>query len=130
MSLFSSCQVHNKLLQYFFFSNKQVRLLSAEKPTVEKQATPELLYVLKLRSCSRQNFCVHFIREMFSNDERRESNVKCKRGKKKLDEATMQMVKENAFNLYPLTSGEQQHTAWRLCERAIDESCHRLNRRV
>ena len=73
---------------------------------VEKVVTPELLYTLRLQSCSRPNFCVRFIRELFSVDERRECNVKGQRGKKKVDEAKIQVVKENAFNLYPLTSGE------------------------
>ena len=128
--LFSYCKVHYKLLHCFSFSYKQNSLVSAEKAQVERQITPELLYQLRLRSCSRPNFCVQLIRELFSNEERRECNVKGKRGKKKLNEAKMLIVKENAFNLYPVTSGEQQHTAWRLCERAIDESCRRLNRRV
>ena len=78
----------------------------------------------------QKRFSVNFVRELLTMEERRESNIKGKRGKSKLDETKIRVVKENAFNLYPLTSGEQQQTAWRLCEKAIDESCRRLNRRV
>lgn len=91
--------------------------------------TSETLYKLRLKSCSRPNFCVNLARELFTTDERQESNVKGKRGKKKLDAAKMKVIERNAFHIYPLTTGEQRHTSWRYCEKAIDESCRRLNRR-
>lgn len=113
-----------------FFSNQgQHSIQGRESQIPSKAITSELLYNLRMRSCSRANFSVNLVREIFSITERKESNVKGIKGKKKLNELKLQQVKSNAFSLYPLTSGEQQHTAWRLCERAIDESCRRLNRR-
>ena len=89
-----------------------------------------MLYSLRLKSCSRANFSVNLVREIFSKEERQESNVKGKRGKKKLSEGKMSIVQEKSFQIYPLANGEDYYKSWRLCERAIDESNRRLNRRL
>ena len=69
---------------------------------------------------------------IMGNQSRQENGeIKCETQirEEKLNRAKMLVVK-NAFNLYPLTSGKQQHTAWILCEKAIDESSHNPIRRV
>ena len=97
---------------------------------IEINITSEMLNTLRLKSCSRANFCVNLARQLFSVEERQESNVKGRRGKKRLNEAKMKVIETNAFHVYPLATGEHHHLAWRLCEKAVDESCRRLNRRV
>lgn len=84
----------------FWLGYKQVLLPSVAKQVFEKQVTPELLYKLRLSICSRPTFFVNFVRKLFSSKERRESNMKGKRRKNKLDEAKIQAMKENAFNLF------------------------------
>ena len=91
--------------------------------------SPETIYKLRIKSCSRPNFSVNLARELFTSTERQESNVKGKRGKKKLDTAKMKQIEMNAFQIYPLATGEQYHTSWHYCEKAIDKSCRRLNRK-
>ena len=45
--------------------------------------------------------CVNLARELFTSKERQESNVKGKRGKKKLDAAKMKETERNAFQYTP-----------------------------
>ena len=58
-----------------------------------------------------------------------EANIKGKRGKKQLDGGRMKLIQSSAFQMYPLATGEQRHTAWQYREAAIDKSCRRLNQR-
>ena len=52
------------------------------------------------------------------------SNVRGKRGKKKLDPVRVDKIKEATFKLWPL---EGKEDAWSECKRAIDERGRQLN---
>ena len=103
-------------------------VLSYQERTKSVKLTQELLNHIRTKSCSRPNFCVNLVRELFTIEERRQSNVRGKKDKKQLNQQLMDLVKNSAFQMYPLATGEQQLLAWNHCIKAIDESCRRLNR--
>lgn len=96
--------------------------------TVPAQFSASFLMDLKSQSCSRANFASKLARTQFTEEERKNSNVKGVLGKKKLDQKKMIQIKEAVFQIYPCESGESQHSAWITCCKAVDESCRRLNR--
>lgn len=77
---------------------------------------------------SRHNFAVSLVRECFSEEIRKVSNVSGKRGKQALDADKMQAITEATFQLYPCERHENKIAEWKKCRTAIDESCRRLNR--
>ena len=87
----------------------------------------DLLFKLKQESASRKNFAVKLVREWFSEEERRTSNVAGKKGKKKLNEVKMGIVKTKTFFIWPLEHNEVEKTVWAGCVAAIDEANRRLN---
>ena len=107
-----------------------------EKPWYCSPAVPSpqfsagFLVDLKSQSCSRANFSAKLVRKLFSEEERRTSNVKGVLGKRKLNPAKLQQVKEAAMQMYPCESGENHHNAWTVCCKAIDECNRRLNKKM
>ena len=85
--------------------------------------TPEFLYEVKSQSCSRSNFAANLVRKLFREDERRQSNVNGKLGKKKLDTKRMQQIRKAVFQMYPCESRENEIHVWAYCCKAVDESC-------
>lgn len=83
---------------------------------------------VKRQSCSRNNFATNMVRKLFPLEERRISNVKGVLGKKQLDPEILSQIREATFQMYPCDSGEKQDTSWRVCCKAIDESCRRFNK--
>ena len=100
--------------------------------TTDQEDIPELttsfLMNLRLDSCSRANFAAKLARSLFSEEERKTSNVKGVLGKKKLDPKRMLKIKENVFQIWPCETGETQLSSWSQCCKAIDEAGRRLSR--
>ena len=82
-----------------------------------------------MQSCSRQNFAANLVRNLFSEEERRASNVAGKVGKIKLDMSRMASVQLAVMQLYPCEVGERPEIAWASCITAIDEANRRLKRK-
>ena len=68
------------------------------------------------------------VRQLYTAEERKCSNVKGKLGKHPLDPVRLAIVRKSALEMYPLATGEREETVWRQCIKAIDEVCRRLNR--
>ena len=68
------------------------------------------------------------MRQLFTTEERKCSNVRGKLGKHQLDPVRLGVVRRSAMEIYPLATGEKEEAVWRHCIRAIDEACRRLNR--
>ena len=98
------------------------------QPQLSSQHLTGLVNEVRLQSCSRSNFCSNMVRRLYSVEERKRSNVRGKLGKSKLDPSRLAIVRQTAFQVYPLATGEREETVWRHCIKAIDESCRRLNR--
>jgi len=86
---------------------------------------PDRLSQLFIKSCSRQNFAVNLVRELFTEDTRKVSNYSGK-GKKKLDEKKMEYVKKTVF-LYHCCLEKDKVEKWKECTIMIDEANRRLN---
>lgn len=67
------------------------------------------------------------MRELFSDKERRTSNVNGIR-KKRSDKERIAAVRSMTFRNWPLESREDEDKAWKKCIGAIDEANRRLNR--
>lgn len=89
---------------------------------------PRFLEKQKKISASRQNFATILVRKFFSREVRIVSNVRGKRGKQKLSVDIMAAIKVATFKMYPLTSSEDEKTAWRSCCIAIDGANRQLYR--
>ena len=83
---------------------------SGAKPAIftgELTSTPNYLksldQLMKMRaeSASRRNFAIRLVREIFTIEERKTSNVRGKK-KNKLDEEKISYVRKTTFKLYPL----------------------------
>lgn len=98
------------------------------QPQLSSQHLTGLVNEVRLKSCSRSNFCSNMVRQLYSVEERKRSNVRGKLGKSKLDPTRLAIVHQTAFQVYPLATGEREETVWSHCIKAIDESCRRLNR--
>lgn len=68
------------------------------------------------------------VRELFPVEEWKKSNVKGVLGKEQLNPEKLTLVKEAMFQMYPSDVGEREDYAWRMCCKAIDESCHWFNK--
>lgn len=97
-------------------------------PERRAELTTSFLAQHRSKSCSRQNFAANLVRALYSHEERKESNVAGKLGKKQLNKGTMTDIRAAVFQIYPLGVGEREEKAWSACITAIDESCRRLNR--
>ena len=84
---------------------------------------------MRAESSSRKNFASRLVRELFTIEERKTSNVRGIK-KLKLDEDKIAYVRKMTFKLYPLEGGETEIKAWSQCITAIDEANRRLNRPV
>ena len=89
---------------------------------------PESLAAIKRDSCSRPNFATNMVRALFTDAERKASNVRGQMGKRKLDSDVMTRIEDATFRQYPLETGGKRKQAWRVCIKAIDESARRLHR--
>lgn len=96
--------------------------------TPAAQLTTGYLMNLKEQSCSRPNFGSKLARDLFTEVERKSSNVKGLQGKKQLDPKRILQIKEAVFQIYPLETGESHNSAWAACCKAIDSSNRSLNR--
>jgi len=84
---------------------------------------------VKSQSCSRANLATKLVKHQFTEEERKNSNVKGVLGKKKLDPKRLLKIKESIFQIWPCETGETQTGAWNQCCKAIDEAGRRLNRK-
>ena len=64
------------------------------------------------KSCSRRNFASNLVRQLFSKEVRKSSNV-AGRGKQMLDPVKISYVKSQCFEYFPLCGGEK-----------VDDECH------
>ena len=80
---------------------------------------------LKDQSWSRGNFAVRVMREVFSEEERRKSNVRGVGGKDRLDLTKMAYVRGVVLKRFP---DENEYKAWNECIKAIDGANWRLRK--
>jgi len=99
--------------------------IDAEDLKLEGLISQEKLSQLFCKSCSRPNFAVNLVRELFSEDIRKISNVSG-RGKKRLDEEKMAYIKATVFQFHPCPQAEKISEKWKECVIMIDESNRRL----
>ena len=103
---------------------------SAARPQPEQASAVQYdmpmsrLLNIRSSSCSRENFTANLNKELFSVEERLQSNIKGVLQKKKLDVKKVSYVQEQAFEFFPLTAAENKQQCWARCVRAID-SCNR-----
>lgn len=90
---------------------------------------PDRLTQIFVKSCSRPNFATNLVRELFTKEVRKRSNVAGKK-KDKLDAAKMEYVKSTVFKYHPCTQMDKMPEVWKECIRLIDESNRRLNKKV
>ena len=88
---------------------------------------PARIRFIQRNSCSRRNFAVNLVRNIFDEDTRKLSNVAGKLGKLKMNPVLMDYVKSLTFQYYPLEPFEREKKEWSNCVLAIDESNRRLN---
>lgn len=79
---------------------------------------------------SRPNFAANLNRRIFSEEERRVSNVSGTKRKKKLDPDWIDVIKENVFRYWPFEPGKPKINAWRECIRAIDTANRQLKHKL
>ena len=96
--------------------------------TTKAHFSAKFLTDIKKASSFRYNFAVNLVRECFTEEIRKISNVSGKCGKQALNPDKMQAINEATFQLYPCERNENKLTEWKKCRTAIDESCRRLNR--
>ena len=83
---------------------------------------------VRRKSCSRSNFAVNMVRELFSLEERKTSNVRGVLGKRQLDPNRLEKIRIATFQNYPCNAGEKEECCWRDACKAVDESCRRHNK--
>ena len=88
---------------------------------------PARIRFIQRNSCSRRNFAVNLVRNIFDEDTRKLSNVAGKLGKLKMNPVLMEYIKSVTFQYYSLEPFEKEKKEWHNCVVAIDESNRRLN---
>ena len=66
----------------------------------------------------------------YTEEERRQSNVHGKLGKKQLSPNRMEELRKAVFEQYPLEGFEKEKNAWADCVRAIDEAGRKLKKKT
>ena len=74
----------------------------------------------KRDSVSRANFVTVLVRKFFTKEVQISSNVAGKQGKNQFNRDMMAAIKVGSFKMYPLSSTEDEKTAWGECTKAID----------
>ena len=89
---------------------------------------PEYLVVSRGKSCSRRNFAVNLVRYLFTPEEMAHSNCSGTRGKGRLEQERLAIVRRTTLTLWPVEDKLQEKGEWAKCIYSIDEACRRLNR--
>ena len=89
---------------------------------------PEYLVVSRGKSCSRRNFAVNLVRYLFTPEEMAQCNCSGTRGKGKLEQERLAIVRRTTLTLWPVEDRMQEKGEWAKCIYSIDEACRRLNR--
>ena len=89
---------------------------------------PEYLVVSRGKSCSRRNFAVNLVRYLFTAEEMAQCNCSGTRGKSKLEQERLAIVRRTTLTLWPVDDRLQERVEWAKCIYSIDEACRRLNR--
>ena len=89
---------------------------------------PEYLIVSRGKSCSRRNFAVNLVRYLFTSEEMAQSNCSGTRGKSRLEQERLAIVRRATLTLWPVEDRLEERTEWAKCIYSIDEACRRLNR--
>ena len=87
----------------------------------------ETALLLKRSSCSVGNFAAKFLMVIFRPEELVNKNCTGTRGKERLDETKMGVLKKYVFKLYPCSPAHNE-LVWRKCVVAIDEFLRRKKR--
>ena len=102
-------------------------LNSGVTPYSSGMLEPAKIRYIQKNSCSRRNFAVNLVRNIFDEDTRKLSNIGGKLGKLKMNPVLMEYVKSLTLQYYPLEPFEKEKTEWSKCIIAVDESNRRLN---
>ena len=127
-------QLQSSASQDIYSPSEMELFLELDLPPVDTTiTTTDFSHVINVfdvrkRSCSRKNFCANLVRELFTKEQMKTSNVKGVFEKMRLDPQKISFVEKTAFQLYPLVESETTTKAWTACIRSIDEACRRLNR--
>ena len=89
---------------------------------------PEYLLVTRGKSCSRRNFAVNLVRYLYTPEEMAQCNCSGTRGKAKLEQERLAVVRRTTLTLWPVEDLAQERSEWGKCIYSIDEACRRLNR--
>ena len=92
--------------------------------------SPGFLVSTRAVSCSRGNFAANLNRTWFSMEERLISNVRGKNKKKQLSPQRMRRIYDATFQMYPMSSKENEKDTWAECIKAIDSSNRQLKRNL
>ena len=87
---------------------------------------PLFLEEQRKKSVSRANFATILVRNFFTREARISSNVGGKRGKKQLNKDMLAAIKVVTFRMWPLSSAENEKSAWKQYRKAIDGSGRQL----
>ena len=108
---------------------------SDEKPEAVQKIYPitevfsrSFLEARRKESVSRANFVTVLVRNFFSREVRISSNVSGRQGKNPFNREMMAAIKVATFKMYPLSSSEDEKTAWGQCTKAIDGAGRKLYR--
>lgn len=93
---------------------------------VHPALSEQVINRVRLNSCSRENFAANLTRELFTDEERMNSNVSGKCGKEKLNKDLVQVIYDVVFREYPVGTSEKSERCWAKCIRAIDAANRKL----
>ena len=103
-------------------------LQGIDLPSTFPEFDPEYLIVSRGKSCSRRNFAVNLVRYLFTTEEMAQSNCSGTRGKTRLEQERLEVVRRVTLALWPVDDRTQERGEWCKCIYSIDEACRRLNR--
>ena len=95
----------------------------------QNEFSTSFLVDTKVKSSSRANFAARLVRNLYTEEECKISNVRGVLGKCKLSHTCLDRIKEATIQMYPCDSGENLAQVWTNCCKAIDGTCCRLNRK-
>ena len=109
-------------------SKSKTAVLNEKIYPITEVFNPQFLEDQRKKSVSRANFATILVRNFFSREVRISSNVAGKRGKKQLNTDMLAAIKVATFRMWPLSSTENEKSAWKQCCKSIDGSGRQLYR--
>ena len=100
-------------------------LTNSQSPTGVFRIPPGVISKC-LEACrGRKNLAGRLAKQLFTEEERKESNCRGVLGKKPLDYIRVSAIKNTCLKEYPMCQGETKESVERSVRTAIDEACRR-----